>query len=69
MVGKAGQAEMPYVSVASAAASLGVTRQRVHQLCTAGLLGWTRVGRELLIAASSVRGRLADLEAEAKKGR
>jgi excisionase family DNA binding protein len=66
---KGGVGEMPYGSVSEAAELLGVSRQRVHQLCKAGLLGYTRVSRELLVSRASVRGRLADLEREAKRGR
>jgi excisionase family DNA binding protein len=52
-------AEMRMLSVPAAAEQLGVSEQRIRQLLSAGKLIGTKVGRDWLVSAASVRHRKA----------
>lgn len=51
-----------WVTVRRAAAILGVSKQRVHQLMEGGLVGWVRFDKMLLVRKSSVVRRKTEME-------
>ena len=53
-------ADVPAMSSAEAARALGLSRQRVAQLCDAGLLESWRVGATRMVSVAAVEARKSD---------